>query len=344
MIEIKHRRKYNMMQKNKIAIVVVYFGKLPNCFPLWVKSCTYNPTIDFYIFTDQNISELPANVFEVSMSIVEIRNRASSVLGFEAVLSRPYKCCDYRPLYGLIFKDYLSSYDYWGHCDIDLIFGDLQHFFKQYHLYEFDKFGVLGHLSLFKNIDNVNTAYTIPNKYINYRDVYVNEKNYAFDESLIYNIMKDAGFKVFTKRIFIDIATMYHRYRMIDIYTLDKKAINYPLQTFLWENGKVFHVFIKNSKIYREEYIYVHFQKRPDYELVSNILKYNSFYITNHGFISKQDDELTAKIIEDLNSYPGKVYEMFEQRYNSIKRRVKRYLEKNSKTDEVSTESNGNSN
>ena len=187
---------------------------------------------------------------------------------------------------------------------------------------------MLGHLSLFKNVDKVNTAYMIPNSYINYRDVYTNEKNCAFDESLIYSIMKDAGFKVFTKRIFIDIATMYHRYRAIDIYSLDKKAINYPLQTFIWENGKVFHVFIKNNKIYREEYIYIHFQKRPDYELVSDILKHNSLYLTNHGFIPKQENELTAKIIRSLNPYPGKIYEIFEQKYNSIRRRIKGYWER----------------
>ena len=171
-----------MKQANRIALVVAYFGRFPNYFPLWLKSCSYNPTIDFWVFTDQEIQGLPSNVRCVKMSLPEMRDRATKVLGFEAALSRPYKCCDYKPIYGLMFADYLEAYDYWGHCDIDLIFGDLQYYFDKYNLYDYEKFGMLGHLSLFKNNEKVNKAYMIPNGHMNCRDVYTNENNMVFDE------------------------------------------------------------------------------------------------------------------------------------------------------------------
>lgn len=135
---------------NKIAVVVVYFGKFPNYFGLWLKSCEKNPTIDFLVMTDQQLENRPKNVIVKPLTIECMREKASSVLGFAVKLDRPYKCCDFKPLYGLMFGEELKNYDYWGHADIDLIFGNLQYFFDKYRLYDYDKFGALGHLALYK--------------------------------------------------------------------------------------------------------------------------------------------------------------------------------------------------
>ena len=90
------------------------------------------------------------------MTLVKMKTLAQNVLGFDVCLDRPYKCCDFKPIYGLIFKEYVSEYEYWGHCDFDLIFGDLQSFFDRYDLYKYDRFIPLGHLSLYRNTDEVN--------------------------------------------------------------------------------------------------------------------------------------------------------------------------------------------
>lgn len=316
-----------MKQTNKIALVVAYFGCFPNYFPLWVKSCSYNPTIDFWIFTDQIIEDLPANVKCVKMTLLEMKNRATKVLGFNATLSRPYKCCDYKPIYGLMFADYVQHYDYWGHCDIDLIFGDLQTFFDRYNLYSYDKFGMLGHLSLFKNNENVNKTYLIPNGHMDYHDVFTNEKNMAFDELPgISTIMKESGFKVFMRRIFIDIATMYHRYRIGDVYPLDNKPKNYKFQTFYWERGKTYHVYLKNGKICKDEYLYIHFQKRPNYQINPSLLSAKSFFITNAGFVAGSLETMDKEDFQKLNPYFGYIYESTENIINSYKRRIQGYI------------------
>lgn len=144
---------------NKIAIIVAYFGKFPNYFPLWLKSCGKNPTVDFIIVTDQELNVPYDNIIVKKMQLSDLQKKATTVLGFEAALANPYKCCDYKPLYGVLFAEILKGYDYWGHCDIDLIFGDLQYFFDKYDLYSYDKFGTLGHLSLYKNNDMMNNSY-----------------------------------------------------------------------------------------------------------------------------------------------------------------------------------------
>ena len=47
----------------KIAYVILYFGKFNDFFPLWLKSCKENPTIDFLIFTDDRTNyNYPKNV------------------------------------------------------------------------------------------------------------------------------------------------------------------------------------------------------------------------------------------------------------------------------------------
>lgn len=47
----------------KIGIVVPYYGKFPNYFALFLRSCENNPTIDWIVFTDiMEVVEYPKNV------------------------------------------------------------------------------------------------------------------------------------------------------------------------------------------------------------------------------------------------------------------------------------------
>lgn len=315
---------------NKIAIIVAYFGKFPNYFPLWLKSCSKNPTVDFIIITDQNLYVPYDNVIIKNMQLSDLQKKATAVLGFEAALANPYKCCDYKPLYGVLFAEILKRYDYWGHCDIDLIFGDLQYFFDKYDLYSFDKFGTLGHLALYKNNDMMNNSYKTTYENLDYKKVFTDESNFAFDElNGIYRIHKHLNVRIFVKRIFVDIATIYKRYRIIDVYGLDKKPTNYPMQTFCWENGKTYHVYWSDDKLQRQEYIYIHFQKRPNYDMQQELLDANKFYITNHGFFKGGNKSLTCEDILKLNPYKGELYEAIEGRYNLLSRRVKNFIKRN---------------
>ena len=50
--------------KNKIVFIIIYLGEFLWYFPYFLKSCAFNPDIDFKIFSDNNIppSVKPSNV------------------------------------------------------------------------------------------------------------------------------------------------------------------------------------------------------------------------------------------------------------------------------------------
>ena len=115
------------MNKHSVALILPYYGKFPNYFPLWLKSAGANPSFTFMIFTDIDMSgyNIPPNVQVHHMTFEDIKKMISPHLDFDFVCDTPYKLCDYRPMFGLIFEDYLSGYDFWGFCDSDVIFGDM---------------------------------------------------------------------------------------------------------------------------------------------------------------------------------------------------------------------------
>ena len=45
----------------KAAIILPYFGTLPNYFQIFLNSCSYNNCFDFIIFTDQNYEKYKFN-------------------------------------------------------------------------------------------------------------------------------------------------------------------------------------------------------------------------------------------------------------------------------------------
>ncbi len=46
------------MQLTSIGVLTYWYGNYPWYFPYYVHSCSFNPTIDFYIMTD-NLDEIP---------------------------------------------------------------------------------------------------------------------------------------------------------------------------------------------------------------------------------------------------------------------------------------------
>ena len=85
----------------KIAVVSVYYGTLPPYYRLWLRSCEYNSTIDFYLVTDIELDKLPKNVHKINLSFTEFHALAEKKLGRKVCLDAPYKICDYRPMFGV---------------------------------------------------------------------------------------------------------------------------------------------------------------------------------------------------------------------------------------------------
>ena len=299
-----------MKKNSKVCIMGIYMGKLPNYFSVWLKSCENNPSVDFIVITDQSIKNVPENVKIINMTLKQVRARVSEKIGFKAKIDSPFKLCDYKPAYGFVFSDLFIGYDYWGHCDFDLIWGDLRSFFEKYNLEKYDKFLPMGHLSLYKNTKENNIKFMEKVVgYSDYKKIFTDERNYLFDELALIKIFNKNKNSFFDKIIYADIWPSKRRYTMCtdlkyypSIYEEFRKEynpVNFKNQIFMWEDKKIFQYYIENEVVKSREYIYIHIQKRKwdlegefsnkmiisknkvfacvDENVKNNINKYNSY-------------------------------------------------------------------
>lgn len=303
--------------EQKICVIGVYFGTLPNYFQLWLCSCEHNKSVSFYLFSDADSSEyvIPTNVRWIPYSLEQMREKASEVLGFEAALYQPYKCCDFKPLYGEIFSEYIREYDYWGHCDFDLIWGDLSYYFDLYKIKDYDKFLPLGHLSLYKNTVENNRRYRLDGSRCgDFLLAFSNEAHCAFDEEFgIGSIFEKHNFPTFKQRIFADISDTYKRYRCA------RKDKNYQYQVFFWRDGKIYRAYWDNGEIQEEEFLYIHFQKRGYLPVYGDCVNSEGFFITNTGFYPLES--ITLDIIKKYNPYRSFLFEKIEKLGSRLRKR-----------------------
>ncbi len=126
----------------KCCFIVQYYGDLPVWFPLFLKSCEYNKEIDWLFFVDREfVGYKPSNVKFHLQPPTEFQKLCKNKLGHEVELlcykGRKgkklgyYKLCDFRPMYGLMFEDFLEEYDFWGWCDVDMVFGNVSSYINQ---------------------------------------------------------------------------------------------------------------------------------------------------------------------------------------------------------------------
>ena len=93
----------------KIAMIVCWEGNLPDYFKLWEYSCSKNAEYDFLIFTDHPQKSQYKNIKFIKFSLGDFNNVASKKLKMNINVKRPYKLCDFRHAYGIIFEDYLKK-------------------------------------------------------------------------------------------------------------------------------------------------------------------------------------------------------------------------------------------
>jgi len=169
-----------------IAFIIYWHGDYPWYFPYFLRSCRYNPTIDFLIFKDNKSKlELPANVKIIPYSLEQFKSEASKALGFEIAIESGYKICDFRPAFGSIFYNIIKDYDFWGYCDIDVIFGNIRAFMTDELLNEYDIISarhdyLTGCFSLFRNNSTIRDLFKQSK---DYRKVFTDSRNFFFDET-----------------------------------------------------------------------------------------------------------------------------------------------------------------
>ena len=167
-----------------IILIVPYIGKWPLWFEAHLVSIAKNPTVNWLFITDCELPKnYPNNVRFIPISLESLNIKINTVLGIDVPLS-PRKLCDVRPAYGEIFQEYISDYDFWGFCDVDIIWGDIRAYVTEPILSEYDiissrKDTISGHFTILRNTDAINSLYlSIPD----YRGMLSQNKLMRIDE------------------------------------------------------------------------------------------------------------------------------------------------------------------
>ena len=287
----------------KIRIILPYFGQFNNYFEYWIESCGQNSKIDFLIMTDQEIPKNhPKNITFVYTTLNELKKKFENKLKLKINLERPYKLCDYKAYYGFLFSEYLEGFDFWGYCDCDLIFGDIQKFLTKEILEKYDKILRTGHLSVIRNKKEINENFL---KYDTYKMVVTSPAIYGYDEAVNGYHLGFAGELLENGYRFLDekswIADIDFRY--YPFYDVSQERI--PC-VFDYDKGHVYKITRNNGRINQEEMMYVHLQKRKmDVNKQTSNKKYIIFPNRVDCFDEKllDDESFWEKISEEKESY-----------------------------------------
>ena len=307
----------------KIAIIIPYFGKLPNYFPLFLKSAEFNRNIDFIFYTDQKINSESPNIIVKNIAFLDLKQRIESLFDFEISLEGPYKLCDYRPAFGEIFSSDLLNYDFWGHCDVDMILGDIMKYVNDEILREYDKVFEYGHLCLYKNDSKINSLYK-DRKIVDYQTVFQNKGSWCFDEK--YGIQKIFDYyemKTYKKNEMLDMSPKHFRLQRVQ----RPGILNHKFQIFTYENGNVYMMYLDdfNLKIIKEEFMYIHLQKR---NMMIKTDNKEYYIITPDSFVDKDFLEVNKDVFlkNNRNSILKEMQFLFKNQKYQLNRRIHKYL------------------
>lgn len=310
---------------HKIALLIPYFGKWPTFMNLFLESCKKNQLIDIIFITDlKPIDNAPKNIKYIQMNFEELKQRIEDKLSLKVPNIKPYKLCDYRPAYGIVFSDELSEYDLWGYGDNDLIYGDLNLFLTDDVLNKHDVFAfrndhLHGPFTLYKNNDKINSLFK-KNEHVN--QIFTTKDYLSFDEfgREGYHLDKNLNLTNYSNDNISVIMLKEQVKGEIKLYmeSHSKEEIYKTKDIIVYDNGNVY-----NQKT-NEQYAFYHWvlEKRavwfkyPNWETVPN-----KYYISETGFYTVSQFKY-FKLINFARKTKGGFYWFFLKSFNFLKRRI----------------------
>jgi len=308
---------------NSILLIIPYFGKWPLWFDAYLISISKNPTIHWLIVTDCEIpKEYPKNITFKPTQLQRLNKEVNNVVNANIPLT-PRKFCDLKPAYGDIFKENIIGYDFWGVCDMDIIWGDIRKFITPNILENYDiissrKEAISGHFNLFRNNDKVNTLYK---KLPNYQQLFEHPKFQWTDEVVLTDSIKhNPEFKSLDLKVYWS-NILCNQERGRDSHQ------EYYLDRWQWQNGKM-----KNIKT-NEEVMYLHFinwkrtmkSSEVTYcdQLDSFYISYSKVHYNKHSILQKLWNSFTNLF---YGYYVREFKRIKKNRIESLIKRIKRKL------------------
>lgn len=278
----------------KLAMVFCpYFGKLPNNFDLWLRSASFNEKINFTILTDDSRKFItPKNVSIYKITFKELKEKIQQKFDFPISLDNSYKLCDYKPAYGYIFGEdivNLNDYLFWGHCDLDVIWGDLNKYLPT-DIGKYGKINHAAHFTLYRNDELINHAFMNVFDKVNYKTILSSPVHFAFDEIGNYGInailtnMEEIIFpyedymakvRSLTSNLILNVNYNQHLQKCIE-YDNNKRI-------FSFEDGKIYDYSIVGDEVIKREWAYIHLQKRKMENKITSLTE-DKFLICAHSY------------------------------------------------------------
>lgn len=289
-----------MVMKNSVCFIINYFGNsFPKYFKYFLYSASFNNSIDFLIFSDiKYAGSIPSNVKIVLTNKKNISNKISHLVGKKIKLTNAYKLCDIKPAYGILFEDELKNYDYWGHCDIDIIWGDVRKFIDPL-LEEYDYISArqeftAGFFSIYKNNNSLRSIFKSSK---DWKKVFSDQKHYAFDEcNFVYNDLVNGSHINSLETEIVSMTSILKNQSKCFFKTICHEFLfgeQYD-DELVFNNGSLY------SSISNKEYPFVHLYNTKDYDhyYYGKIEPGKQFFINKYCISS--DKALKSKIIQLL--------------------------------------------
>lgn len=173
--------------------------------------------------------------------------------------AKAYKLCDFKPLYGLAFRDYLSEYTHWGVCDSDLVFGDIEKFIdKSADIFSTHKGFISGHFFYVRNTDFYNKSF----RFIRgWRRALITDSHFGLDEGSWSNIFIPKSIKAKFFSVMMRIVGVRPKVVDVELFTTPHAGIPWADGTFIYPDYWVYQDCVLNAvkNGVAREVPYVHF-------------------------------------------------------------------------------------
>jgi hypothetical protein len=237
----------------------------------------HNPDVDWLLLSERPIEHVPPNVEVRVCAFSSLVARIQSCFDFRISLEQPYKLCDFRPAFGEIFRDELAGYDFWGHTDLDVIFGRIRDHLPA-EAFAADKILFQGNFALYRNIAEAATWFRHEVPGISYRDAFTSPAAMHFDEwAGIYYIVRDLGVSCWQEDTIFDVSFSNYRTRAEDAHGRTPRR-------YAWEAGEICEYRTDAGVVLRRTALLIHLQKRTMRAPDPKVLEADRYWIDGNGF------------------------------------------------------------
>jgi uncharacterized protein DUF6625 len=260
-----------------IRLVVPYFGARPSYLPLVVRSMAANPDVEWLMLTDAPVPGAPANLTVQRWELADLVARFQRHVDVPLAVEGPYKLCDLRPAFGEVLADELAGCDFWGHCDLDVVFGRIRDHLPP-EAFAFDKVLVQGNFALYRNTPAAAGWWRHEIDGVSHRDVLTDPAARHFDEGAgIYLLLRDLDVPIWQEQTIFDLS--FARYR-----TRAEHPPGRDPRRYAWEDGEVCEYRVEHGQVVRRTALLVHLQKRVMRAPSADVLAADRYWIDANGF------------------------------------------------------------